>query len=245
MDARLASERAWPEDAWRARFADHPVGRVFGRRLIWRLVGGEGAPDSRSALPQGDEWIGADGRALSRIGPGTLVRLWHPADASAEEVAAWRAALAAANVEQPIRQVDRETFQPEDRDRTLAADRRHGGRVVDHGRLRALLRQRGWAVPALGAWDQGDEATAWRAFDDGLRAELRYQSVERVPTGVRVERARLVAVRFVRAAGPPTAAAADGRPVTLADVPVRVFSEAIRDVSLVVAVAESGVAADE
>jgi hypothetical protein len=195
-------------------------------------------------LPHGDDWIGADGLALPGIGSGTFVRLWHPADASAEEVAAWRAALAAANVGQPIRQVDRETFQPQDRDRPLSADRRHGGRVVDHGRLRALLRQRGWAVPALGAWDQGDEATAWRAFDDGLRAELRYQSVERVPTGARVERARLVAVRFVRSAEPSTAAAADGRPVTLVDVPARVFSEALRDVSLVVAVAASGVSGD-
>jgi len=97
-----------------------------------------------------------------------------------------------------------------------------------------MLRERGWAVPVLGAWDQGDEATAWRDFEGGLRAELRYQAPDRTPTGERVARARIVAVRFVRVASEKRAAAgvADGIPVPLVDVPRRVFSEAVRDVSL-------------
>jgi hypothetical protein len=100
-----------------------------------------------------------------------------------------------------------------------------------------MLRSRGWAVPSLGAWDQGDEATAFRDFDDGLRAELRYQIVERVPTGERQERARLVAARFVDTSGAGAEAAGDRGSRPLADVPRRVFSEALRDVSLVVVVA--------
>ena len=61
-----------------------------------------------------------------------------------------------------------------------------------------------------------------------MRAELRYQAVEQVPTGMRQERARLVAVRFMSASGVDDAAQ-----VPLSAVPPRVFSEAIRDVSLV------------
>jgi hypothetical protein len=111
---------------------------------------------------------------------------------------------------------------------------------VDHARLRAILRQRGWAAPFVGPWDQGDEATAWRAFDDGLRAELRYQAVERLATGERHERVRIVAVRFVLATGiAPSAPATDSTPVGLTEVPPRTFSEAIRNVSLVVSVADS------
>jgi hypothetical protein len=229
MEDRLASSRSWPEPLWRSRYADHPIGRVFGRRLIWE-VGSPG--EARTAARyDGEGWVGSDGRRLG-LGAAFEVRLWHPADAREIEIAAWQATLAAAAMDQPVKQVHREVFRPVPRDLGLAADRRFAGRVVEHGHLRALLRGRGWAVPALGAWDQGDEATAIRAFDGGLRAELRYQAVEQVPTGMRQERARLIAVRFMSASGPD-----DAVQVPLSAVPARVFSEAIRDVSLVAIVA--------
>ena len=95
-------------------------------------------------------------------------------------------------------------------------------------------------MPALGPWDQGNEATGWLPFDDGLRAELRYQALDRVSTGARVELARIVAVRFVRTDAPPAAPATAEVTVSLAAVPPRAFSEALRDVSLAVAVGERG-----
>ena len=235
MAGRLASSRAVPEPLWRSRYADHPIGRTFGCRLIWQ-VGSPGEAGT-AALPDGVGWIGVDGQRLS-LGAASEVRLWHPADADDAEISAWRATLAAATLEQPMKQVHREVFRPTPRDLGLAADRRFAGRVVEHGHLRALLRSRGWAAPALGAWDQGDEATAFRAFDDGLRAELRYQAAEQVPTGTRQERARLVAVRFKSAS-----ATDEPAQVPLSAVPPRVFSEAIRDVSLVAVVA-SGAGSD-
>jgi hypothetical protein len=229
MEDRMASSRSWPEALWRSRYADHPIGRLFGRRLIWQV--GPPGEAGTAALPDGDGWVGVHRERLD-IGRAFEVRLWHPAEADDAEVSAWRARLAAATLEQPVKQVHREVFRPGPRDRDLAADRRFAGRVVQHGHLRAILRGRGWAVPAIGAWDGGDEATAFRAFDDGLRAELRYQAVEAVPTGTRQERARLVAVRFRTDPGPEVA-----MQLLLSAVPPRVFSEALRDVSLVAAVA--------
>ena len=229
MEDRLASLRTWPEALWRARYADHPIGRLFGRRLIWQV--GSPGEVTTAALPDGDGWMGADGQPLA-VGSMSEARLWHPADADDAQVSAWRALLAAATLEQPLKQVEREVFRPDPRDRGLAADRRFAGRIVRHGQLRAILRDRGWAVPAIGAWDGGDEATASRMFDDGVRAELRYQSVEDVPTGTRQDRARLVAVRFMSGTR-----ADDAVQVRLSAVPPRIFSEALRDVSLVAAVA--------
>lgn len=238
MEDRLASTRAWPEPTWRARFYDHPIGGLFGRRLIWTVVSPPG--HDGAAMPTDDGWLGLDGHRPTRDAPGTVIRLWHPADVEQPEVAAWQNHLATNAIRQPIRQVDRETFRPRDRDRGLAADRRFAGRVVDHGQLRAILRQRGWAAPFVGSWDEGDEATAWRAFDDRFRAELRYQAVERLATGQRHERVRVVGVRFVHAlATAPAAPATTATPVKLAELAPRVFSEAIRDISLVVAVAEA------
>ncbi len=232
LEQRLASTRSWALETWRARFLDHPVAGRLGGRLVWDLDGARGAT---SVFPVFDGLIGVDDRPVDPPA-GSRIRLWHPAEARAGEAAAWQATLAARSIQQPFRQVDRETFHPAADPRAPNADLRFAGRLVEHRRLRALLRERGWAVPSLGAWDQGDEATAWRAFEDGLRAELRYQSPERVPTGEPVERARIVAVRFVRTDAAPASPAADPVSVPLAEVAGRVFSEAMRDVSLVIAV---------
>ena len=228
MEDRLASSRAWPEPRWRARYATHPIGRIFGSRLIWQAI--SPGRTGIAARWDGEDWVGADSHRLD-LGAEFDIRLWHPAEADDLEIAAWQASLAAEALDQPVKQVHREVFRPAPSDLGLAADRRFAGRIVGHGHLRSRLRGRGWAVPALGAWDQGDEATAFRDFEDGPRAELRYQAIVQVPTGMRQERARLVAVRFMSASG------ADAVQLPLSAVRSRVFSEAIRDVSLVADVA--------
>jgi hypothetical protein len=233
LELRLGSLRSWPEPLVRRRFLDHPISRVFARRLVWLADG----PEPRTMLRWEERWLGPDERPIPDGVAGRL-RPWHPAESGEAEVARWRATLAARAVRQPFAQVDRETFRPVPNPAPEHADVRFAGRIVDHRRLRALLRERRWAVPALGAWDLGDEATGWRAFDDGLRAELRYQAPERVPTAERIQRARLVAVRFVRTEAPAASPATDPVSIPLADVPPRVFSEALRDVSLVVVVGE-------
>jgi hypothetical protein len=236
LEQRLASERAWSLDRWRSRFGEHPVARIHARTQIWRLGSGRAA---RAALPVDGSWIAVD-EAPMVPGDDDDVRLWHPAEAGPAEIAAWRATLASRNVTQAVRQVDREVFLPPAAGSAPAADLRFAGRVVDQPRLRTLLRQRGWAVPALGTWDQGDEATAWRDFDSGFRAELRYQAPDVDPTAERVARARIVAVRFVRPGSGRVAGDPGEVSVPLADVPRRVFSEALRDVSLAVTVEGRG-----
>jgi hypothetical protein len=239
MEDRMASTRLWPEPTWRARFFDHPIGGLFGQRLLW--IVGSATEAGTAAVRTRRGWFSLDGRQPVADMPDAIIRIWHPADSTEVEIAAWRNVIAAKGLKQAIRQVDRETFRPRDRDRGLAVDRRFAGHVVEHGRLRAILRQRGWAAPFVGSWDQGDEATAWRTFDDGIRAELRYQAVERLATGERHGLVRLVAVRFVHApATAPAAPATDATPVGLSELAPRIFSEALRDVSLVVAVADRG-----
>ena len=230
LERLLGSERTWSAEAWRRRFRDHPIGRLHAASLLWTIIG---ADAGAAALPVDDGWISPDERPLA-LPEAARLRLWHPAEARPSDVTVWRATLAARAVRQSIRQVERKIFRPDPTSPAAAADLRFAGAIVDHPRMRTLLRARGWAAPALGAWDQGDEATAWRVFDDGLRAEARYQAPDRVPTGERIPQARIVAVRFLRTTVAPTAAAADGVGVPLAQVPPRVFSEALMDVALVV-----------
>ena len=198
--------------------------------------------EADAAMPTEAGWVGVDGRRRPATGADRMVRLWHPAEATETEIISWRSFLATISaLDQPIRQVDRETFRPLERDRGLAADRRFAGRIVDHGQLRAILRQRGWAAPFVGSWDQGHEATAWRVFDNSLRVELRYQAVDHLVDLERHERVRILGAQFVSAAGTaPASPASDVILVGLADLPPRIFSEALRDVSLAVAVGEAG-----
>ncbi len=49
MEDRLASTRTWPEPLWRSRYAEHPIGRIFGCRLIWQ-VGSQGRGGDRRAI---------------------------------------------------------------------------------------------------------------------------------------------------------------------------------------------------
>jgi hypothetical protein len=241
LEDRLGSTRDWPAPVWRARFAEHPIAGPFGRRLVWVLD--DPTTGTVAVLPDRDGWITLEERPVAAAADSATFRLWHPAEATDVEVAAWRATLAVRAVEQPFRQVDREVFRPTADPTAPNADRRFAGRLVDHATLRAVLRDHGWAVPALGSWDQGGEATGWRAFDDGVRAEVRYQVPERVGSAARIEMARMVAVRFVHSEAARAAPALDGVSVPLATVARRVFSEALRHVSHALAVGEKAASA--
>ena len=89
----------------------------------------------------GDGWVGIDGQRLS-LGAASAVRLWHPADADDVEISAWWATLAAATLEQPVKQVHREVFRPAPRDFGLAAEIgcHHGARTLDAVHLAAADR---------------------------------------------------------------------------------------------------------
>jgi hypothetical protein len=199
------------------------VGGVHGRRLIWRFIDAGRAPDG---LPDGRGLIDASGRPFAWPSRDARVRLWHPVEASAAEIDAWRARLVERRVVQPFKQAFRETYGlTGDADAVL--DRRFADRPLAYGQMRALMGTRGWTAPMLGPFDQGDRSVAFlEVAGGGLRAEL-----EHVPAGMgdpreRVEYARSGSVRF-------TAASGDERsPVLLRDVPARLLSEVLRDIDL-------------
>jgi hypothetical protein len=180
MDIAFGSTRAWREQPWRRRFWDHPLGGFSGHRLIWVVTSGR--DPGRPALPIENGWVSDDGTPLT-VDETADVRLWHPVDASGEEIAKWQHLLPSLGISQPVSQLDRHTFRPIDAERSPYADRRFAGVVVDHRRLRALLRVRGWTAPFVGTWDQGDEAIAWRLFDDKISAELAVPGRGAAPNG--------------------------------------------------------------
>jgi hypothetical protein len=209
--------------AWRARWTDHPIGRVLAERLVWRFESGRAAIEAMTA---GRSIRDAAGRPVDPD-PGSTVRLWHPAEADRESVSAWQRRLNALGGPQSVKQIEREVFLADPADLEAILDRRFVGSVVDQTRLRAVMRTRGWRGPLIGPWDGGDRATIGRTLPGtDWRAEL-----DLAPSGTAMFRdgsssVRLGSVRFVTGRG------RDARPTPIAHVPPRVYSEALRDVHL-------------
>ncbi|MEW9553651.1 DUF4132 domain-containing protein [Nonomuraea sp. NPDC050783] len=163
--------------------------------------------------------------------PDVPVRLWHPARAAVAEVRAWRDAVQDKELRQPFKQAFREIYllTPAE-EATGDHSNRFAGHIAHYRRLRALFKQRGWRSDFLGMWDGGFEGQAERVMAGGLwRATLEHSLYDEF-------HASTGPIRFHQSAG------GGWRQARLAEVPALVFSEAMRDVDLFVAVAS--VAAD-
>jgi hypothetical protein len=184
-----------------------PYRRLAGQpivdRLIWEFEVSPGA------------WRSELGLGV----PDVPVRLWHPARASAEEVAAWRDVVR--ELGQPFKQAFREVYPlTAAEEATEVYSDRFAGHVVDYPKLYALFKRQGWRAEHLGPWDGGGSGEARRrvggwqvTFSHDLLPDADGHAV----TGQ---------VRFHRPAEGGRQAA------SLAEVPPVVFSEAMREVDL-------------
>jgi hypothetical protein len=161
--------------------------------------------------------------------------LWHPLEASTEEIVGWRSLLAEQRLRQPFKQAHREIYllAPAERESRVYSNR-FAAHIVRYDQLYALAKQRGWAIRALGPFDNGG-GEQWRDFSSaGIRASFWMEMADEDPVGPIARLASTDQVRFSRVG--------EEEPLPLEDVPGHVFSEAMRDVDLFVGVAS--IAAD-
>jgi hypothetical protein len=137
------------------------------------------------------------------------------------ELAAWQERIVRQRLRQPVKQAFRELYvlTPAERD-TGDVSARFAGHVLNGKVAGQLLTGRGWTLHG-----PYDDFQATRLAGPGLTAALRcdfhgYFGLDNVTTGE---------VRFLTA----------GRPVPLASVPPAAFSEAMRDLDLMVSVAST------
>ncbi|WP_433720606.1 DUF4132 domain-containing protein [Actinoplanes sp. CA-051413] len=238
VESLLSQERSWAWADWVARYLDHPITGSVADRLIWQSsVDGRAW---RAGIPRRE----ADGgwRLVDEAGndfepAGGRVRLWHPALAAPGEAARWRDHIGVEELRQPFKQAFREVYPltpAEASSRT--SSRRFAGHILRYRQANALMRTRGWAASYLGTWDQGHRTEASKDLGGGeWRALLVHEAAGEAD--YQVVYCILGEVRFTRRAG----GAWQDAPLT--EVPVRVFSEAMRDVDLFVGV--TSIAADE
>lgn len=134
----------------------------------------------------------------------------------------WQADLFRRERIQPFKQVFRELYLLSDAEKAdHDKSTRYGGQQVNPMQANALWAARGWATK---------EEVRRRFHEAGISAEVFFQYG--VGTPMEVEGLTLDAVRFYRKN--------EWKPMALADVPPRIFSEVMRDCDLVVSVAHRG-----
>ncbi len=234
LEDLLVTERTWSHADWAEHYRDHPVVGLHARALIWELE--LGAHTWVAGLPLDGGFVDATGRSLPAPGAATRVRLWHPMTVPAAETAAWRRSVTDRELRQPFKQAFREVYllTPAER-RTGVYSNRFAAHVIRAPQAGSLLNARGWRSPHLGYWDGGFDGHATKEID-GWRAEFFFEGIETDGEDHLVSLAGSDQVRFSRVDD------AEGEPANLDAVPPRVFSEAMRDVDLVIGVAS--IAAD-
>jgi hypothetical protein len=231
------TDRTWPLKVWRERYLDHPLTGTLARRLIWTFTSGG---TTRALMWHLGELIDASGNAVT-VSEDSTVALWHPLDADAREVAAWRALLVKHRFVQPFKQAHRELYPLTEAERNTAIySNRFAGHILRQHQSAALGRLRGWRV-TLRIWaDVSNSApTHLRIPDFGLAGEFWTEGAGGDHPEVTDDSAYVFIltdrVRFRRYTDGEL-----GDGVALIDVPPRVFSEVMRDVDLFVGVASIG-----
>ena len=245
LDACLAAERSWHVPQWHGIYLDHPVTGRLTRALIWTFST-PSQPGAQATVITGipvnaETLVTSDGTEVPIPADGmTEVRLWHPVNATADEVRAWRQLLLGRHLVQPVKQAFREVYvlTPAE-EATRDYSNRFAGHIFRQEQARALMKGRSWAPVPMAAWDDGiDHGIARREYpragSQALRAEFFFDPADYddiVGSGL-FRYCASDQVRFFDAGA--------GDAIPLAEVPPLTFSEAMRDVDLVIGVTSIG-----
>lgn len=231
LESLFAGRRQCHADDFADDYVRQPLIGWLAARLAWTYTPPAGPAIHR--FPDRDGGTVRTPRGAMPVPPGCLVQLAHPVLLTAEELGELRRLCEDLAITQPVRQLWRETYQltAAERDAGLYTER-YSGHVLRFGQAYGLARRRGWAGGFLsGAWDGGDTAIARRDYPAaGLRASWAITQLDDLSHDISVDLCITERAWFSPLDDAVMA------PIPLADVPADVFSEAMRDLDLVVSV---------
>ncbi len=231
LEAMFSERRQWHADDFADCYLRHPLAGWLAARLAWTFTPADGG-QAISGFPDRERGGIRTPQGTVPVPPGCLVQLVHPVRLAAGELAGLRRLCEVVKVTQPVRQLWRETYTPDVGERDCLYTERYAGHVLRFGQAYGLARRRGWVGGFLsGAWDGGDTANARRDYPAaGLRASWAIAQLDEVGHDIAVDLCLTERVWFSPLGD------ADMAPIPLTEVPAEVFSEAMRDLDLVVSV---------
>ncbi|HET9012760.1 MAG TPA: DUF5724 domain-containing protein, partial [Gemmatimonadaceae bacterium] len=197
---------------------DHPVLAPSVARLVFVGDGVAGYP------AEGGRVLRDHRGALHALGNDEAVRIAHPHDLFVRgDWSAWQRECFAAERVQPFKQLFRELYPITESERERMRSSRYAGHQVNPRQALALLGARGWVA-------RPEEGVSRTFHEQGLTVRLSFQ--ETFMTPAEIEGLTLEDVLFTKKG--------EWNEVALSSIPPRLFSEAMRDLDLVVSVAHRG-----
>ncbi len=217
LEAAMTTRDAFTEQDF-AELRRHPVVAPMLAKLVWVTADG-----TTCLLLHGSNGIDADLASPAALGP---LRIAHPVDFIADgSWVHWQERLFALGWRQPFKQVFRELYVRTDQELTDSpVSHRYDGHQVQPRQAAALLGARGW----VSGYDTGDAARVFHR--DSLVARVTF--ADGMFTPAEAEPPMIDGVHFTRRG--------EYLAQPLESVPPVVFSEAMRDLDLVVSVAHAG-----
>ncbi len=254
LDGLYLTAKSWELTQWRERYLDHPLTGHLARRLIWKLIRASGV---QLAIWHENFLVDSDGNRIElsdEEDDPVTVELWHPLDSQPDEVLTWRKWLEEKEVSQPFKQAHREIYTlTEAEENTRVYSNRYAAHVLKQHQFNALCLARRWRNQ-LRLMVDDEYAPASRDLPHwGLRAEYWVEgiggdyNVDTTDSGTYLYLSS-DQVRFYDIGSDQVAAHASGggyssrwvqdgaEPKPLEEIPVKVFSEIMRDVDLFVGV---------
>jgi len=221
--------RQWRYEIWEKYYHLHPLVRHLGNRLIWQVTRND---KKEAVIFFAGQWQTADGQNIDWIDQETTVELWHPFQASAPMVLAWRNWLEAHEVRQPFKQAFREIYLLTDAERnTENYSNRFAAHILRQHQFAALCKIRNWQYKLKGQWANDSIPTisipVWNMTAE-FWVEIDWEG-EATEKGA-FQLIFTDQVRFYQ----------DDEQLEMDDVPGIVFSEIMRDVDLFVGVTSIG-----
>lgn len=232
IDRYFIEDISWKYEDFRDQFIHHGLIQGIASKLIWQV---ETETGTAEAMLVDGNWEAVTGETLTAPRPGSQVRLWHPVESPPSIVLAWRDRLEALAIQQPLKQAYREVYLLTDAEvNTGTYSNRMAAHIIKQFQFNSLASLRGWEFGLIGAWDHGQDGIARKTLSTyGIEAQ--YWTQELMDENAISDSGIYLylttdQVRFVQ----------NGEAMNLAAVPVRVFSEVMRDVDLFVGVASVG-----
>lgn len=220
LERAMVTGRTWRWEEWREGFGEHPILAACAPGVVFLVKPERGEPTSFTVDDKG-KLRGVDGEVIEVSGE-AVISVPHPLELSPADLAAWTQALGSLKLSQPFDQLERATYRFDPAEPTPFAAKLEVGA---HLRPSQLLKK----TAALGYQrgeieDAGFYFSFSRPLAEGYTAYLNHQGL---PVDMRYADPSVEVTGF-GVLGP------DGRDRLPKDLPPLVFTEALRDLTLLV-----------
>jgi hypothetical protein len=154
FEEALLQERHWSYGFWQQYVAGHGILGWLAGRLIWQLelqnseqVIGCYQADTQHWLDVRQQVITVNADQIKSL------RLWHPIEATLDEVKAWREYILIKQIQQPFRQAFREVYIATETELKEQQSLRFAYHYLQQSKFRAVATGRAWNYEIQGGWD--------------------------------------------------------------------------------------------